>query len=227
MVTLKRILRKAYSLTRDLSTSLKMKILRIQYYPPNYVYFDNFNQSSVIIDAGCGHEAELSKHLIQKHKLKAFGVDPTKKHAPYLKILEDITKGKFRHLPLAVTPKSGFITFHESQQNESGSILADHTNILNDDITTYTVESVNLRELLRRIGANPVDFIKLDLEGAEYDLLNDISEEDVNPFKQIFIEFHHHCTAHTIKETMLAVKNICSKGFKAFTRDRHNYLFYK
>lgn len=204
-----------------------MKILGIQYFPPNYVYFDNFNKLSVVIDAGCGHEAEFSRHLIEKYGLQAFGVDPTRKHTPFLKILEDTTKGKFRCLPLAVTPINGFITFHESRQNESGSILSSHTNMQNDDTITYSVESVNLKGLVQRIGATPVDFLKLDLEGAEYELLNEIGDEDINAFKQIFIEFHHHCTNHTARETKLLVRNICNKGFKVFTRDRRNYLFYK
>jgi len=227
MNILERVLRKIYQITSIPSRLIKMKILGIQYYPPNYVYFDNFNKSSVIIDAGCGHEAEFSKHLIEKYSLQAFGVDPTIKHTPFLKILEETTRGKFHHLPLAVTPINGFITFHESRQNESGSILSSHTNMQNDDITTYNVESVNLKGLVQRIGATPVDFLKLDLEGAEYELLNEISEEDINPFKQIFIEFHHHCTNHTTRETTLLIRSICNKGFKVFTRDRRNYLFYK
>ena len=227
MNILNRTLRKGYRVTRKLLPFIKMKIIGIQYYAPNYVYFEKFNELSVIIDVGCGHEAEFSKHLIEKHNLQAFGVDPTIKHTPFLKILEETTKGKFHHLALAVTQKDGFITFHESRQNESGSILSEHNNMQNDEIRTYNVESVNLRELVRRIGTTPIDFIKLDLEGAEYELLNEISDEDIKPFKQIFIEFHHHCTNHTTQETMQLVRDICSKGFKVFTLDHHNYLFYK
>jgi len=204
-----------------------MKMLEIKFYPPNYLYFDNFNELSVIVDAGCGHEAEFSKHLIKKHNLQVFGVDPTMKHTPYLKLLEESTKGKFRHLAIAVTKKNGFITFHESSQNESGSILLEHTNMQNDEIITYNVESLNLRELVRRIGTTPIDFMKLDLEGAEYELLDEISDEDINPFKQIFVEFHHHCTRYSTQETKRLVRNICSKGFKVFTLDQHDYLFYK
>lgn len=227
MNTLKRILRKIHRVTSKQLSFIRMKIRGIQYYPPNYVYFDDFNEDSVIIDVGCGYEAELSNHLIRIHKLHAFGVDPTKKHAPFLKNLEKVTKGKFSYLPVAVTRKDGLIEFHESRQNESGSILSEHINIKNDDIITYSVESVTLQELVKRVGATPIDFIKLDIEGAEYELLSDISDQDINQFKQIFVEFHHHCTNHTAQETMLLVQHIQSKGFKVFTLDRINYLFYR
>ena len=227
MNILKRILRKIYRIIGKQLNLIRMKKLGIQFLPPNYIYFDNFNEQSVIVDVGCGYEAEFSKFMIEKYNLNAFGVDPTMKHTPSLKMLEESTKGKFHHLAIAVTKKDGFITFHESKQNESGSILLEHINIQKDEITSYNVESVSLSELVQRIGTTPVDFIKLDLEGAEYELLDKISDEDINPFKQIFIEFHHHCTNHSTQETKLLVQNICSKGFKVFTLDQHNYLFYK
>jgi FkbM family methyltransferase len=176
---------------------------------------------------GCGYEAEFSKFMIEKYNLNAFGIDPTRKHAPSLKLLEESAQGKFHYLPLAVAKKDGFITFHESRQNESGSILSDHINMRNDEITTYDVESVTLSGLARRIDANSVDFLKLDLEGAEYELLGSITEEEISPFKQIFIEFHHHCTNYSDQETNMVVQHISSKGFKVFTLDHHNYLFCK
>lgn len=199
----------------------------MQFFEPDFVYLDRFNEASVIIDVGCGHKAELSRYLTEKYNLQAFGVDPTVKHTPFLKVIEESTKGKFRHLALAITKENGFITFNESKQNESGSILPEHINVINDDIRTYKVESVNLQELIRRIGLTPIDFIKLDLEGAEYKLLDGITEKELNPFKQIFVEFHHHCTNYSISDTKAIVNKIRDMGFKTFAMDRRNYLFYK
>jgi hypothetical protein len=45
-----------------------------------YIYFGNFNPSSIIIDVGYGQDAELSLYLISKYGLKSYGVDPTIKH---------------------------------------------------------------------------------------------------------------------------------------------------
>src|SRR5207237_1029470 len=137
------------------------------------------------------------------------------------------SNGRFTHVPLAVTSKSGVLMFHESRQNESGSVLANHTNVLHDQTDDYEVESVTLSELTRRISPNKVDFLKLDLEGAEYDLLGEATDTDLQAVGQLFVEFHHHCTDHTIHETESLVRRIASKGFHVFTLDRHNYLFYR
>jgi FkbM family methyltransferase len=191
------------------------------------VYFDTFTEASVVADVGCGYEAEFSRHMLDQHGLRAVGVDPTRKHAPFLRELEGSSQGRFRHLPVAVSRENGVLTFHESRQNESGSLLATHTNVQRDDTNDYEVESVSLPELTRRLGGGSVDFLKLDLEGAEYDLFERVSEEDLRPFGQIFLEFHHHCTDHTVAETKEVVDRISRNGFKVFTLDRHNYLFYR
>lgn len=204
----------------------RMRRLGITCYPPN-IYFDTFSESSIVADVGCGHEAEFSRHMIKEHGLRAFGIDPTKKHAPSLRELERTSRGRFTHLALAVTRENGLLTFHESRENESGSVLSAHTNVLQDHTIDYEVESVSLPELTRRLGGGTLAFVKLDLEGAEYDLLGNVSESDLVPFGQLFVEFHHHCTNHTVRETKAIVERIASKGFKVFTLDEHNYLFYR
>src|SRR5215203_476629 len=165
-----RAYRRVRQLIRQPLLRRRMRRLGMTYYPPNYVYFDSFGPESVVADVGCGYEAEFSRHMIATHGLRAFGVDPTRKHAGSLQTLVKSSGGRFVHLPLAVTQRNGVLTFHESRQNESGSILAEHTNVRHDETVTYDVESVSLAELRRRVGGNTVDFLKLDLEGAEYDL---------------------------------------------------------
>ncbi len=227
MYNVKRLLLKPYRIINQRLKLRQMQQLGIQFLPPNYIYFGNFNESSVIIDVGCGHEAEFSKFMVKKYQLTAFGVDPTRKHQPFLQLFAASSAGKFHHLAVAVADKDGLITFNESNKNESGSILLDHTNVRNDEITTYEVETVSLRGLVHRTGTTAVDFLKLDLEGAEYDLLAKITDEDMLPFKQIFIEFHHHCTNHSMQETKMMVQQMRRKGFNVFTLDQHNYLFYR
>jgi FkbM family methyltransferase len=206
---------------------MRMKFLGIQFVKPNYLYFNSFDDQSVIIDAGCGHEAEFSLHMINKYHLNAFGIDPTIKHAPFLKKLEEVTDGRFHYLPLAVSQINGTLTFHESKHFESGSVLPEHGNVKKDETRSYTVESVTPGELVHRIGKKPVDYIKLDLEGAEYKLLDGMSDNEINLFRQIFVEFHYHCTNYTTSDTKVIVWHIRSKGFRSFTLDRHNYLFYR
>lgn len=234
LILLKLYCRRPQKLLLDLKAFLrkkKGKKLGITFIKPNnylYVFFDIFDNFSTVIDVGCGYEAELSVYLISRYGLKAFGVDPTRKHRKLLHHLEQQLQGKFKHIRLAITSSEGEITFHETQDNKSGSILTDHKNIISDRIMSYKVKTTTISGLLNYLGLKTVDFLKLDLEGAEYDLLHDVSEDDLKAFRQIYIEFHHHSIKrYSSKDTNMIVSSICKKGFKSFSLDDHNYLFYR
>ena len=227
MNLIQRAVRKVKKIAKFQLRKRKARSLGLYWQHPGFIYRESLDESSVIIDVGCADDADFSIHMIDKYGLKAFGVDPTQKHRPSLAALEERFAGRFKHLPLAVSATNGNITFHESAENQSGSILNDHTNVMNDSVHSYTVESVTLHSLIQRIQKPDVDLLKLDLEGAEYELLSAITEEDVKPFRQIYIEFHHHCTNHSEEETRALVSSICAMGFDVFSLDDHNYIFFR
>jgi len=208
----------------------RAKKLKISYFPPNYIYVERINSHSVVVDVGCADDPDFSIYILNKYGCKCYGVDPTRKHFKALKKVESDFKGRFVHLPYAVANKSGKLFFHESQNNVSGSILDGHTNIKNDQITSYEVESINIMELKQIVAGNEgkIDFLKLDLEGAEYNLLANIKPKDFDYIDQIFIEFHHHCIdGISPKDTKNYVLKIKDFGFNVFSIDQHNFLFYR
>lgn len=190
---MKSLLRSARQAVRRRSIQRRADEIGAMFLAPNYVYFDRFGPESVVVDVGCGSEAELSKHLIAAHGVRAFGVDPTRKHAPTLAAVADATGGAFTHLPLAVTSPPGTLTFHESTENESGSVLEGHANVRRDPTRAYEVEAVDLRGLAARVGGGPVALLKLDLEGGEYALLDAVTADALAPFGQVLVEYHPHC----------------------------------
>lgn len=208
--------------------SNKYKNLGLTGFEPNYVFFDRLNSQSTIIDVGCGFEAEFSVTLINKHNLKAFAVDPTHKHAPYLKKIEEKYPSNFVHLQYALSAENGSTVFYEAENCESGSLLNSHQNVLNDTITEYDVTLIDLPELLKITGLQKVDLLKIDIEGAEYTLFNDKNIEALNSVEQLFVEFHHISVKnYSKKDTLKIVKQIENAGFNSFCNDGLNYLFYK
>jgi FkbM family methyltransferase len=208
-------------------TQGKANKLGLHTFPPNYIYLDVFDKESHIIDIGCGFKAEFSCHLIEKYGLKAFGVDPTRKHKEFLQKIESKYKGNFKHVEVAISKSNTELTFYETQENESGSLLSDHQNILHDTVVSYPVVSKNIQSLLADLGISHADLLKIDIEGAEYELLENFTPETFQKVGQIFIEFHHHAfKKYHRKHTKRIVKRIKRSGFSSFTRDGNNYLFY-
>jgi FkbM family methyltransferase len=217
-----------YSYLFSLTKRKKARRIGIYEIPPNYILFENFSENSVIIDVGCGYKAELSQFLINKFDLTAYAVDPTQKHAMALKELADRFAPHFIHLPYAISYQNESIEFFETLDHESGSLLVDHCNIKKDRIRKYTVQAKNITTLIHEIGTDHIDLLKLDLEGAEYELIKHLRKEELAPVNQLFIEFHHHAfTRIHRKDTRRAVSILKSFGFNAFTIDSNNYLFYR
>lgn len=225
------IIRKVFrKIARKISVSQRKADLMkqgVSFLEPNYIFFDVLNEDSVVMDVGCGSEAELARYMIEKYSAQAFGVDPTRKHATALKVVENNSSGKFKHIDKAVAHKKGMLVFSESVENESGSLLESHNNVKYDHIEKYEVEAVELSDLKALTSSGVIDFLKLDLEGAEYELLKNIDAADLAGIAQLFVEFHHHCIdEYDEVDTRAVVARIESFGMKSLTIDNHNYLFY-
>ncbi len=221
-----KVLRKASRMVTEAANKRRLGREGMSFLAPNYIFFDEFNAASIVVDVGCGADAEFAIHMVATHGLKAFGVDPTRKHFSALSTLVKDNNGKFEHVKKAVAREKGVITFHQSVDNESGSILSDHNNIQNDEIESYEVETLTISDLKKLSDKGTVDFMKLDLEGAEYALLEGIEKATLEGIAQLFVEFHHHCVdSYSIDDTKAIVENIVSLGMKAYTVDEHNYLF--
>ncbi|MEK6927628.1 MAG: FkbM family methyltransferase [Nanoarchaeota archaeon] len=199
----------------------------IHYVPSNYLFKGKFNEGDTIIDVGCGFDADFSVYMIKRFGLTSIGIDPTLKHVDSLKTINNNMNCKFKHYPIAISANDGEIIFNESEDNVSGSILKEHKNVRNDRIKTYSVKSVSLEKLPDYLGLNKIKYIKLDIEGAEYDLIKGLESEDLNKYEQIFIEFHHHATNYSMNDTLNRVKRMSSFGFKSFTLNNHDFLFYR
>lgn len=196
--------------------------------PNYYIFREMFNEDSTIIDVGCGFDADLSVYMIKKYGLKSVGIDPTLKHQLSLASLSKKSQGHFIHKLWAISATNGKITFNESKNSVSGSILNDHKNLQNNNVKTYEVESVNMSRLPISLGLEKIQFIKLDIEGAEYDLIDHLEKDDLIKYDQIFIEFHHHAIPkYSKKDTLNRANKIKSFGFKSFTLNNHDFLFYR
>jgi FkbM family methyltransferase len=216
---------------RELKKLARLRQVRregLAHEPPNFLYRPDLSPTSVVIDGGCSYQADFSVLLMRRYGVRAFGVDPTRKHSAALRELEVQHQGRFVHVPCAIAANDGVLTFTKSRTNESGSLLPDHVNVVHDETTTYDVKAVALPSLLEQIGVETVDLLKLDLEGAEYELLGSVTNEQLRPFRQVFVEFHHHAVSRFQEsDTRRIVGRITQFGFNAISLDDHNYLFYR
>ena len=80
-----------------------------------------------------------------------------------------------------------------------------------------TVESISLKDAIDRYTDGAVDLLKLDCEGAEYDILGEASPETLTKIERIVMEYHergkeqnHQVLAITLERAGYSVQHVAS-----------------
>jgi len=195
---------------------------------PCYHIFNQLNENSVIIDIGLGHDADFSSALNRRYACRCYGVDPTIKHRSSIEASTTTIGEQFSYINAALGAKNGRQIFYESLDNVSGSFYDDHRNITNDHIREYEVAVVTLKDLIDHIGMEVIDLIKIDVEGAEYEVLSKADREIISHFRQMVVEFHHDVIErYSLADTKRIVRRLSGLGYLYYTVDGMNYLFFQ
>ncbi|MGD0497273.1 MAG: FkbM family methyltransferase [Bryobacteraceae bacterium] len=221
--TLTRRLRRLAALT---SMPVYCRLYGLQRIGPSYFVRTTINDKSIVLDCGLGYDADFSAAIITRYGAQCHGVDPTRKHQAVLATVAGRHGDRLRLYPVAVAGTTGFMTFYEPIDQVSGSVFNGHVNA--SRAISYAVPSMTLKDLAAHIGVSRIDVLKLDVEGAEYDILEQQDDEWVKTISQIIVEFHHHCVkAFTLDDTKRAVAKLRSMGYRSYSTDGINYLFFR
>jgi FkbM family methyltransferase len=224
----RRVARFGKRVVRNRIGDLQRRRRGLEFGAPNYIFAPRIKPGDVVVDVGCAHSPELALLAMERFGANVFAVDPTRKHAPALQAIQAQHSPRFTHVQVAVAATPGEITFHESASNDSGSILADHVNVRHDQTRSYEVRCVTPSGLLEEIGAKSVALMKLDLEGAEFDLLLGSQASEFAAIDQVFVEFHHvQVSRYSFEDTRRCIQRMKGFGYASFSADGVNFLFYR
>jgi FkbM family methyltransferase len=73
----------------------------------------------------------------------------------------------------------------------------------------------SLKSIADLLGLKRIDVLKMDIEGAEYDLISALADSQL-PIGQLLIEFHHRAGVAPLSATVAAVKQLQSAGYLLF-----------
>jgi FkbM family methyltransferase len=179
-----------------------------------------------VLDCGLGDNADFSEEIITRFGARCHGVDPTRKHQASLAAVASRHGDRLRLCPVALAGVTGSMTFYEAADRISGSLFREHMNA--KGAIAYPVRCFTLEDLMGDIGLSQVDLLKLDIEGAEYEVLASIGDEKLAGIGQIVVEFHHYCVPRFLgRDTRNMVERIRRLGFQSYSLDGINYLFFR
>ena len=109
----------------------------------------------------------------------------------------------------AVSSTGGESTFHVGNHNVLASLFAKGGQSL-------TVKTLTLDDIVSEVGK--IDFLKLDAEGAEYEILLKAKLTTLKKISAISLEYHDHITPHNHSEILKTLEN---NGFKTKISAQH------
>jgi len=200
--------------------------LRLHRWPPNYAVMPPFAGDTRVVDVGVGDHPDFAQELAVRFGARCLLVDPTRKHSDVLNTWCDRDR-RFEYLCAALGSKAGHMQFFESRRDVSGSIFPTHRNVAAGEVDAYEVPVVTLDDLVRKVGGH-IDVLKIDVEGAEFDVLERASSKALAEIDQILVEFHDGTIPEfSRRDRRRAVRPLLASGFKAVEYNGRDVLFFK
>jgi FkbM family methyltransferase len=177
-----------------------------------YVYPDMLCRESVIYSFGVGEDISFDLGLIERYNCNVYAFDPTPKSIQWVN--NNKPASNFYFCEYGISTKSGYQTFHlpKNKEHVSGSIIG--LSSVNP-VDTIKVPMKTFKDIVEFFHHKIIDIVKLDIEGAEYEVIPDILNSGVE-IKQFVIEFHHRMLAHGAKLTRNTLTLLKENGFELF-----------
>lgn len=178
-----------------------------------YINPELLSKNSIIYSFGIGKDVSFDKACIKNHGCRVFGFDPTPKSIKYI---QDYPPSKlFSFFNYGISEKtSGIVPFFlpTNPKATSGSLL--NTEVVNSN-NTINVTMKTFKDITSELKHKHIDVLKMDIEGAEYDVLANILTSEVT-IDQILVEFHDRLfNLETFKSTEIT-KKMQENGYHIF-----------
>lgn len=181
-----------------------------------WTFIDNNRmKNQFIISAGLGEDASFDIELINKYNCKIISIDPTPRAVEhYNQIIKN--KGSIKTKCYAQTGVELIDSYNLQKVNEKNFILLDYalhneksnqikfysppnkkhvSHSINDWQNNYSkngdfikVKTIKLINIVDKFNIKNIEIIKLDIEGSEVEVINNMLQEKIFP-NQILVEF--------------------------------------
>jgi FkbM family methyltransferase len=176
------------------------------------IALEGVTKQSVVYSFGVGEDASFDTALIERFGLVVHAFDPTPRAIEWVRREKLPENFVFHDYGLADFDGHAQFNPPENPEHVSHTILA--RNRAKDGAIEVSVK--RLKTTMEELGHQRIDILKMDIEGAEYQVLDDIVKSETWPI-QILVEFHHRFENVGFKKTKKAVATLQRCGYRLFS----------
>jgi FkbM family methyltransferase len=167
------------------------------------------SRSSVVYSAGVGTDISFDCSLIQRYGVRVYAFDPTDASAEWLRT--QVLPEEFSFRQEGLFGEDRLIAFHapENPGHVSHSVVHGRDR----EATMKPVRRVV--SVMSELGHRRIDVLKMDIEGSEYSVVDDILRCRLE-IDQVLVEFHHRFPEIGVEATIRAVQKLREGGYAVF-----------
>ena len=160
----------------------------------------------VVYSCGVGQDISFDLAMLDEFDAQVFAFDPTPGVSQWLS--QQSLPDAFHYYPIGVGGVNGEAEFYAARDgNFSRSMY------FGKDRTSVRMPIKTIGQLAADHGHDRIDLLKLDVEGAEYKVIQECLNSKL-AINQILVEFHHRVDRGLVKETRLCLKKLVASGFR-------------
>lgn len=211
-----------YRLFYALLTKRGYPLLELGHAECAWAFFpDGLNANSIIYSGGIGKDISFEHALVQKFGCSIVLFDPSPTGLETMALPENKIP-EFKFHPVALAGFCGVLNFAPPGCVDEGS-----WSMQRKDSATLEVPCVNLSTFLEQNQHQQIDLLKIDIEGSEYEVIDDLIQHKI-PVRQLLVEFHHgniHLPGIVRKQSIRAIFKLRAAGYFLVNQIGSNYTF--
>ncbi len=177
-----------------------------------YVSTEKLNSKSVVYSFGIGEDVSFDLDINRYCNCKVNMFDPTPKSINWVK--KQSLNADFMFFEYGISNETLDVIFYlpVDPKHVSGSMLVQN-NV--DGGAAVVVHVKSIKEICDQLGHDRIDVLKMDIEGAEYDVIKSLFESKIY-VDQILVEFHSRFFNDGFERTKQALEMFKKNGYKIF-----------
>ncbi len=188
------------------------------------VVVTSLSKNSVVYSFGIGEDASFDIALIERFGMDVYAFDPTPRSIAW--VSSQVLPSQFILFEYGIADFDGNIYFNppEDPAHVSYTILTRPKT----ESKRISAPVKRLTTIMKELKHTEIDLLKMDIEGAEYRVVDDIDTSGIRP-KQLLVEFHHRFQGVGVQKSRNAIAKLKAMGYGLFsvsdTGEEYSFLY--
>jgi len=174
---------------------------------------EGIDRESIVYSFGVGEDISWDLGMIERFGAKIHAFDPSPRSIGWI-TEQDLPEGFIFH-PFGLAGEDGEIIFYEPPDPGARSLRISGSGKEQERGEKHSLPVHRLDTIKEILGHEHIDILKMDIEGAEYGVIEDVVDA-AGSISQVLIEFHHRFSNIGVEETRKAIRELNRAGFGIF-----------